>query len=518
MTVRLKRYAPWVLTAGIVLALYGLFWTLLRGQLEPVGEVTLAVGLAAIAAFVALDASRVWGALTGRTARQGGNAVVVTVAVIGILVLLNVLAARHHKRFDLTAEREFSLSKQSLQVLAGLKQPVAVTAYMTPRYFDRQQVEDLLKEYTYHTDKLHLEIVDPEQKPALARQAGVTRDGTVVFQVGDRRQEALGSDEQEFTSALVKVTRNEAKVVYFLTGHHERDPQDGEQAGYQQISEALKRDNYEIQSLNLAITPTVPTTASVVVIAAPTVTPTAEEFKAINAYVDRGGSLLVLGDPATDPSLDGLLARWGLNLRPDIVVDPASSFFGDIATPVVSRFPYHDITKDLGGLTTFFPACRSIGRLDPTPQGVQVSPLVQTSPESWGETDRTSQQVQLDPAKDTPGPLDLAVAATFDLPGATGADQAPTKRARLVLLGDADLVANDVLQSVQGNSGNADLFLNAVSWLAEEESLISIRPNALTQHMILLTPPQVRLVMYTSLLFLPGLVVVAGAWVWWRRR
>jgi len=516
MTARLKRVAPVCLAAGIILTLCGLFWTLVRGRLELVGEIALAAGSIGIVAYVAVEPARVRAALGGRTARQGGNAALVTLAVLGILVLLNVLAARHHKRVDLTAEREFSLSKQSLQVLAGLKEPVAVTAFMTPRYSARQQVEDLLKEYTYRTDRLRLEIIDPDEKPALARQFGVTRDGTVVFQAGERRQEALGSDEQEFTSALVKVTRQEAKAVYFLTGHGERDPQDSAQPGYQQIAGALERDNYRVETMNLAVTATVAADAAVLVVAAPAVTPTAQEFRAISAYVDRGGSLLVLGDPTAEVLLDELLSRWGLSLRRDIVVDPASSFFGDVGTPLASRFPYHDITKDLGGLTTFFPLASSIASQDPAPETVQISPLVQSSAYSWGETDRENQQVHLDEGQDAPGPLDLAVAAILELPGQAAEEQ--PRHARLVLFGDADLVSNDVLQSVQGNLGNADLFLNAVSWLAEEEALISIRPSPPTQRMVFLTPPQVRLVMYTSLIFLPGLVVVAGAWVWWQRR
>ena len=516
MIARLQRFAPWILAAGAILALYGLFWTLIRGQLELVGEITLVLGLVLIAGFVALQPGRIWAALTGRSARQGGNATVVTLAVLGILALLNVLAARHHYRIDLTAERQFSLSPQTKQVLADLKEPVSVTAFMTPNYYAQQDVRDLLKEYTSASNKIKVEYIDPDQKPALARQYNVTTDGTLVFQVGDRRQDALGSDEQAITSALVKVTRKQAKTVYFLTGHQERDPQDSGQAGYQQVAEALKRDNYDVQTLNLAITSTVPTTTSVLIIASPTVTPTAQELSAINAYVDRGGSLMVLGDPASKVQLTELLSRWGLSLRNDIAVDPSSSFFGDVGTPLVSRFPYHTITKDLGGMTTFFPLARSIAQQNPLPQGVQVDPLVQTSSQSWGETDTQNRQVRMDQGKDTAGPLNLAVAATLQLPAPANGSEA--KNARLVLFGDADLVSNDVLSSVQGSVGNEDLFLNAVSWLAEEESLISIRATPPVQRTVTLTPPQIRLVMYTSLLFVPGLVVVAGAWVWWKRR
>lgn len=516
MIARLQRHAPSLLGLGAIVALYGLFWALIRGRFDWVGGICLGIGLLAIAGGAALQPQRIWNVLRGRTARQGGNALVVSLAVIGILILLNVLAARHHKRFDLTAEQRFSLSKQTLQILAELQEPVTITAFMTPSYYYRQDVEDLLKEYVYHSDKISYEIVDPEQKPSLAREYGVTRDGTIIFEQGDRRQDALGYDEQAFTSALVKATRQEAKKVYFLTGHKERDPQSTEAAGYQQIAKGLEQDNYAIETLNLVVTPTVPSDASVVIIAAPTITPTADELKALNNYVDQGGSLCILGDPASDVTLDDLLGRWGLSARRDVVIDPASSFFGDVATPVASRFPYHEITKDLTGLTTIFPLAHSIATPSQPLTGTAVYPLVQSSAESWGETERNNQQVRLDAGQDTAGPLDLAVAATLELPEQSAEDN--TKHARLVVFGDADLVCNELLLSVSGNLGNADLFLNAISWLAEEENLISIRSAETVQRTVLLTAPQVRLIMYASVILLPGLVAVAGFWVWWKRR
>ncbi len=516
MTARCRRCAGPLAGLGAGLLVLGIFWSLVQGKVQLVGEITVALGVLAIAGAVALEPARAWSALTGRTARQGGNATAVTLAVVGILVLGNFMAARHSWRFDVTAERQFSLSPQSLQVLSGLAQPVKITAYMTPNYYAQEDVRDLLKEYTLHSDRLQVEYVDPVQRPAEARQAGVTQDGTLVLESGGRIQRELGSDEQALTSALVKVTRAEARKVYFLTGHGERDPESSAQLGYQTISQWLQRDSYEVATLNLASQTSVPDDAAAVVIAAPSIAPAAEEYAALNAYVDRGGSLLILADPESPVGFAEILGRWGLSLRQDIVIDPTSSFFGDAGTPLVSRFPYHTITKDLGGLTTFFPLAGSIAQAEQPPAEAMVSPLVRTSADSWGETDRESSPARLDPVQDTAGPLDLAVAATLDLP-AQG-DGTEAKTARLVLAGDADLVANDVLQAVSGSFGNADLFLNAVSWLAEEESLISIRATPPTVRAVYLTPPQVRLVMYTSVIFLPALVVVAGVWVWWRRR
>jgi ABC-type uncharacterized transport system involved in gliding motility auxiliary subunit len=91
-------------------------------------------------------------------------------------------------------------------------------------------------------------------------------------------------------------------------------------------------------------------------------------------------------------------------------------------------------------------------------------------------------------------------------------------RGRLVVIGDADFASNGVLSSVSGGIGNVDLFMNSIGWLAQEEALISIRPKEAVDRTVLMTPPQARAVIYSSILFLPGLVLLAGAYIWWKRR
>jgi ABC-type uncharacterized transport system involved in gliding motility auxiliary subunit len=78
-------------------------------------------------------------------------------------------------------------------------------------------------------------------------------------------------------------------------------------------------------------------------------------------------------------------------------------------------------------------------------------------------------------------------------------------------------VSNGILTSVRG-TGNLDLILNAINWLAEEEELIAIGPKMPQQRPILLTQPQSRFIAISSIIFLPLIVVVAGVSVWWSRR
>lgn len=323
-------------------------------------------------------------------------------------------------------------------------------------------------------------------------------------------------DEEDLTSALLKVSRDEQKVVYFTTGHKERDPQSFQPMDYGNIRQVLGQDNYEVKSLNLAtITTTIPSDAAVIVVASPQIPFAPEEVERLDQWLSDGGRLMLLADPPAIPggedpmaAFSGMLAKWGVRLRNDVALDPASAFFGDVASPLITRFPFSTITKDLDGLTTFFPVARTIELTDPPPEGMTITRLLETTQDSWGETDLTNRQARYDPNADVRGPLVLA--ATIE---------SQEKKSRLVVFGDADFVSNNVLSSVRGAFGNADLFRNSINWLAEEEALIAISPKPPEIRTLQpLTPAQRNLIFYGSVIFLPLIVLALGGAVWWQRR
>jgi ABC-type uncharacterized transport system involved in gliding motility auxiliary subunit len=360
----------------------------------------------------------------------------------------------------------------------------------------------------YHTNLLQVEYVDPDQKPALARQLGISSSGVLVFQRGSKKQESYAIDEQDITSNILKVSQDVQKAVYFTVGHGERDPEGYDAANYSQIKAILERDNYLVKTLNLAtVTDTLPSDVAVLVVAGPRGPFAPQEAQRLGDYLEKGGKVMVLADPTVDLGLDEVLARWGIALRNDVVIDPVASFFGDVATPLVSRYRFHTITKDLGGLSTFFPLARSISATVSL-TNTTVTTLFETSAGAWGETDLENRQASLDEGKDTKGPLALGVAA----------ERTEGQRGRLVVFGDADFPSNNGL-SVRGTVGNADLFRNAINWLAEEESLIAIGPKAPEYRRIRpLTPGEQRLLFYSTVILLPLAVLIIGGAVWWSRR
>jgi len=91
----------------------------------------------------------------------------------------------------------------------------------------------------------------------------------------------------------------------------------------------------------------------------------------------------------------------------------------------------------------------------------------------------------------------------------TGAQSSGAKEeltSRIVVFGDSDFAANSDLKL----SGNRDLILNSLNWLAEDEDLISIRPVDNINQPVLLSTRQGRVVFWLSLVALPAIFAVAG--------
>jgi ABC-type uncharacterized transport system involved in gliding motility auxiliary subunit len=100
------------------------------------------------------------------------------------------------------------------------------------------------------------------------------------------------------------------------------------------------------------------------------------------------------------------------------------------------------------------------------------------------------------------------MAATIDRGG-----DAPDSR--LVVVGDSDFIANELAAAPLLN---ADLFLNMVNWVAQDENLISIRPREPEERSVIMTDQQRQNAFFLSLFIVPGIVIVTGVSVWWGRR
>ena len=521
--------------ASYLLAATGAFWILLL------------LGLGTLIAFVALNAQIVTLFFVSRQARYGANVAISIIGLVGIMVIINVIVG--HKldlTADLTADKLYTLSDQTKKILRGLDREVKVLAFFSnnadnPRMQNQLAFgRDVLGRYARETDKLEVEFIDPEADPHTSEMYDIQFGGTVVFESGQKREQVTAVDEQKFTSAIMKVVRDEIKRVYFLIGHEERGIDAFDADGYQQAKEGLEKQNYAVEPLTLTTEPDVPADCNALVIAAPKTSLISHEVEAIARYLERNGKLLLMFEPsilsAEDPNqqLVDLVAQWGVSVGNDyvLVFDPRFSYvFVGPEAPFIRQLEFHEVTRYVQ--SAIFQTARSVTPKDVNRANLNVKSLAKTIDTvgvCWGETERGEDGVLLPEASytegvDTPPPLSLAVAVelkdeyeeTEEGDSSEKPEDAKSTeiRTRIVVLGDSDFASNAYF----ANSGGGDLFLNAINWLTLEEDLIAIRPIGPSQQSLRrMTASEARLVQMTSIFLIPIVVFIIGVTVWWHRR
>jgi ABC-type uncharacterized transport system involved in gliding motility auxiliary subunit len=501
---------------GIACVVAGYLRYTIQNELLLTAETLLIGGGVLILAGAAIGFRALLGFFSKRSSQLGSNAIVLSIAVLAILVVLNFLSFRHSKRFDLTSEKLFSLSDQTRKIVGGLTKDVNVVRFARPTDStpDTQHFDDLMTEYKHLSPHFKYQEVNPQEKPDVAKEYGAKHINDVIVAYGDRKVPLEagfegGISEADVTNAILKVTRDTSKKVCFVTGHGEKSLEDSSVEGYAQMAENLKKETYATDTVNLVQKNGVPSDCDVLVIAGPTKPFFPQEVSMVQKYLDNGGKALIEVDPDTDSKLDPIFQEWNIKVGDNVVID--ASGMGQLMgagpeIPLVANYGDSPITKSLQRQMTYFPIARTVSIADKSKSEPSDVELLMTSKDSFTKP-KLAHKVQYDPKTDQLGPLSLGVAGSES--------KGENKSARLVVIGNSAFAENQVLG---GPGSDGDLFLNTINWLAEDENLISIRPKPETSRHITLTLAQATGLAWIDRFFLPGLVIIIGAALWWKRR
>lgn len=456
------------------------------------------------------------------TAKGGANAVVQAVIVVVIGALLAFLSVRHPVHWDWTEAQEHTLAKGTVDTLAAMPAEASLEMYAFFPRGGEAQAKSLLEKYVYEGERVSRSVrvryFDPNERPDLAQRFQIaSKEGVVVVCSGPCETakgtvKAVDMTEQSLTRA-VRQAISSKKKLYFLTGHGEADPSEQKGSGLLGVKNGLEDENATVETLLLANEKEVPQDADAVIVAGPDKAVSDRELELLDAYLKRGGSLLVMLDPNTETHFEGQLAKWGIEVGPEIIVEQQLQLFAGPSLgvqPVVTKYGAHPITDKLAGQPTVFRLARPVRRVEGS--DANVTELAMTSAQSWAESDvkdlLASKPVALDPAKDRAGPLAVAVAREF-----APADGAK-RGGRLVVVGDSDWVRNRYVTQYY----NGDLFLNMTSWLTGTEEFSTIdrkRPRVATVN---LTLEQFANYRFLALFALPEAILLLGVVNWWRRK
>ncbi len=415
-----------------------------------------------------------------------------------LLVLVNLLAVRLDVQWRLPGPHG-GLSQRARAMMAATHGEVEVKVLLPRSHKEfeplRQLLANLRDAAAAAADgaRLEIELVDPYRDLARAAQLARLYDVTgwaVVFVKGERVEKVPLDEmvetiepadeglvatapplrrfrgEQLCVTALARLAQPRRPVIYALEGQGERDIDDYDLlGGYSDFAREIRRDGYDLRKLRLAGGDGIPADCDVLLIAGPRQPPATEVRGTIEAYLARGGRLLFLADRARElpHGWEGVMERLGLRFA-NLTAVGARTLGGFYL--IVDRFSLHPIARELERNAVYFVNPQVIDVIAPQQGGAADhlrTDVVAAAPNgAWGETDPDQLPRRFDPGIDRQGRLPLVVAV--ELGAGLGADVG-LRPMRAVVFGDSHVAVNAVLSG--GRTGNRDLLLNAIHWLAE---------------------------------------------------
>ena len=491
---------------------------------------------------------------TGATARRlrMGVALLVAGAVLASLAVQPVTL-----RLDLTPGGAYTLARGTKDLLGRLPDLVTVKLFASSELppeiaYLRRDVDDLLRDYrSAGGGKLRLIARDPASDTAAAREARSLGIPPVQFNVMGQAQLTVKEGwlgialQHAGESKVIPVVRQGDDLEYRLTSEiralvQPARPAVGLYATTEQSAgapsfEAMRAElsqAYTIEPVVLTDTTPFPGTVTTIVAIGTPDTLDAKQLERFNAFVDRGGSMLILtmgmqlgGQQgiATGRRIgwNAVLQRYGVAIRSDFVYDLMSNEHVSMPSQLGRLLlPYplwlralstkaSPVNADLDML--FVPWGSSIA-LDSAPAGT-AQPLFVTTAAGGVERDFAMIEPQRQFRRDS---LSQRVVAALVNPLAGDSAPAGIPRGRLVLVGSEN-IAND--RFARGAPSNLAFILNAVDWLAQDEALIAIRAkNRAPPPLAFTTPLKRGVARYGNLIGVPALVIGVGIARLWRRR
>lgn len=511
---------------GVVAMLVGLILLLVLPVLGYVALGIIALGIILVASAGIIEFRTVRGALMSKRGRFGTSSIILISIFVSIVLLINAISVAQFHRFDFTGLSKFTLTSETKDVLAEINDNVNVYCFFVPSVKDIEEelalayqlagpyALTLLQEYSNYTDKLDIQIIDPEKRPELAKKYGIVNSyyyQSVVFETEQGARLVLAQDiyyeaEHAFTSAILQVTGIIQKKVYFLTGHGEGNPFDSSTVGFLNARNGLLDYLFQVNTLDLITTPEIPEDCAVLVVAGPSQPMNESERQIIADYLSANGTAFFLTNPDSPDDIAQLLAPWGLDVKNGIILDLNSDSTSNMTTPIITR------DRNFFGMTTiYFPGVTAIVPSENIPIGSELFPLIISSDDSWMTDEYSpSTEPEYNAEKDLKGPLFIS----FLITSAEDTETTNYESPNIVIIGDSDFATNTNFS----NGNNDDLFLNIVNVLSAGEEIISIEPKVLQTRRLILTPEKVNFLRISSIAILPSIILILGIVIWWRRR
>ncbi len=454
---------------------------------------------------------------TMKSTKQGLNMGALILIVVGFLVIVNYIGGKYYKTFDFSGNKINTLSDQSKKILSSLDSQVMVRFFYkngSERVDENKKlVRELIKKYQDDSPQIQFEFIEMNEQTKLTQDFGANRgSGETFIEYKGSKNKVENYTEQDFTNALIKVTRTKKKNIYFIEGHNERNiDQDKNELGVSSFKQMLEKNSYLTKTLSLTLQPDVPTDADALLVLGPTQNFQPFELKAVERYLEKGGSVLLAFENHNSVGLQSILNSVGLELEKFYVFNVYTTAMGQVVnaqspTVAVNYSSSSSVTNVFGAnQMTVFSQPNAL-RITQTPASMNAEILVKTPANSVALKEIDSKDYQGEPQA-----YNLAVQIK-------GKYHNAEKEFSLIVFSDVDFMSNLLLYQ----NLNRDLALNSVAELAKDTDLISVSTKEPTATKMLLPPPEFnqffKFVVLGLFLPLPFLFLLVSLMLWFKRR
>lgn len=491
----------------------------------------------------------------------------VVLAVV-VAFLCNGLSMRRFQRWDVTAQKRYSLSAPTLETLRSLPDSVHVWVLLAQTDPLGQSVRQLLVAYQAEAPKLDVVYVDPDRDPLRFEEAkrkfrieaGRAEDGRMVTDAaiivvsGDKHwfvttQDLLAvssdgdgratpKEEQALTVAIRSVLGASKAQLCFTTGHGELALDDGSDRGLAHLKSLLEKDNFVPRVVDDTGGKAAPPSSAepykdcaVVIVAGPRGGFAADEANRLRSYALLGGNVLIGASPNSKSDaaqafegtgLEPVLAPFGISMVQALVLErDEAKVLGAAGVDFEAEARAHALTAGLVGTTdkAMVPrskvrAARPLRRLN-EPGAPASFELLVTTDKAFALTDldvpegRSAQKRD----KDLSGPF--AVALASERPKVSSA---AAHGPRMVVLGSTAFFAPYNWQEPLGTRGSALLVDNAISWLSARPAIVDVPEKAQVPAGIRISEGSRKEIRMYVLVYMPAAALLLALAVLLRRR
>jgi hypothetical protein len=482
-----------------------------------------------------------------RNLRYGFVSVCITLVVIAVIVLFNVVLTALFKKYpldiDLTEDRIFEISGETINFLEALDQDVDIYVLNTESSFITGspaeyfiQANEVIRKYSQYSSRVRLEYVDLIRNPDFPSRFPDTDPGMndILIVSGGRSRKLSPRDlfniqtsyygsfissskaEQAMTSALLGVTSKKTSLAAVIGGHGETD--------VGAFTELLRMNVWDVVTVN-TITEPIPPEAGLLILAAPDRDLSVEELARIDEFLEGGGNRIFLYlssltqgpnplDQPVLPNLDAFLTEWGLAVDGGVVFETDSArIIGDSPYLSFADFVEDDYSKTViaKGLYPVLPQSRPLRLVYEAQRYRKTQVLIRSSPSAGIRPPDA-------PLDWNPGARDLKTdIPLLALSSSTRNNvEGVIVNAHVLVCGSAAAWNPSILGNI--NIANSSYFLDLVGRLSGREDQIYIEDKTLGFSNLNITGIQLIVLAVIFIVLVPLIILVTGIVIWLRRR